>query len=142
MYQNIVTGIFLFLCTYTDLKSYCIYRRIAAAAAVFAAVGHLAAEDMEVITCLLSLLPGACCFMISLLTREQLGYGDSLVITVCGFSLGTERIIGLLMTGFFLAALWAMGLCIFCRADRKKEIPLMPFLAAAFLIQMAGGDVF
>ncbi len=134
MYQKIVTGIFLLLCAYTDLKTHCVYRRTAVAAAAAAAAGHLAANDMGAAACLLSLLPGACCFLISLLTREQLGYGDSLVITVCGFSLGMEEVTGLLMTGFFLAALWAVGLCVFFHADRKKEIPLMPFLVAAFLL--------
>ncbi len=134
MYQKIITGIFLLLCTCTDLRSHCIYRRVAAAAVIFAAAGHLAAGDMGILDCLLSLLPGICCLMISFLTREQLGYGDSLVIAVCGFSLGMEPVMELLMTGFFLAALWAVGVCVFCKADRKKEIPLMPFLAAAFLL--------
>lgn len=136
IYQKIITGIFLLLCTCTDLRNHCIYRRMAAAAAVLAAAGHLAVQDMGVADCILSLFPGAGCFVISLLTREQLGYGDSLVITVCGFSLGMEQTADLLMTGFFLAALWAVGLCIFCKADRKREIPLMPFLAAAFLISL------
>ena len=139
MYQKVVTGIFLFLCTCTDIKKHCIYRNIAAAAAAFAAAGHLILKDMEPLSFFLSVLPGACCFLVSLLTREELGYGDSLVIAVCGFSLGPEPVIKLLMTGFFLAALWAAGLCVFCRADRKREIALMPFLGAAFLIQMAGG---
>lgn len=134
MYQKAITGIFLFLCTCTDLKSHCVYRRAAAAAAIFAAAGHLAVKDMGIMDCLLSLLPGMGCFMVSFLTREQLGYGDSLVIAVCGFSLGMEQTMELLMTGFFLAALWAVGLCIFRGADRRKEIPLMPFLAAAFLM--------
>ncbi len=136
MYQKIITGIFLLLCTCTDLKSHCIYRRAAAAAAVLAAAGHLVLKDTGIMNCLLSLLPGAGCLMISLATREQLGYGDSLVIAICGFSLGMEQVMGLLMTGFFLAALWAVGLCVFRRADRGKEIPLMPFLSAAFLIQI------
>lgn len=136
MYQKIVTGIFLLLCTYTDLKKNCIYRKTAVAAAVFIFAGHLIRRDAGIMSCLLSMLPGACCFLISLATREQLGYGDSLVITVCGLSLGIEQVMGLLTAGFFLAALWAAGLCIFRKADRRREIPLMPFLTAAFVIQM------
>ena len=137
MYQKIVTGIFLLLCTYTDLKNHCIYRRTAAAAAVLVLAGHLVGRDMGMTDCLLSMLPGSFCFLISLATREQLGYGDSLVITVCGLSLGLEQTTGLLTAGFFLAALWAAGLCIFRKAGRRKEIPLMPFLAAGFIIQTA-----
>ena len=137
MYQKIVTGVFLLLCMYTDLKGQYICRGAAVGAAVLAAAGHIVMQDVKMADCLLSILPGSCCFLVSLLTKEQLGYGDSLVIAVSGFSLGAERVTELLMTGFFLAALWAAGLCIFCRADRKKEIPLMPFLAAAFFLQAA-----
>ena len=137
MYQKVVTGIFLLLCTYTDLKDRCVYQRTAAAAAALVCAGHLVSGNLDLMALLLSLLPGACCLLLSFLTREQLGYGDSLVILVCGLSLGAERITELLMTGLFLAALWASGLCVFKKADRKKEIPLMPFLTAAFLIQAA-----
>lgn len=138
VYQILVTGIFLSVCAFTDLRKHCIYQNVSALAAIFAAIGHLTARDMGMAGGLTAMLPGICCFMISLLTKEELGYGDSLAITVCGFSLGAEKIIGLLMGGFFLAALWAAGLCVFRGANRKKEIPLMPFLLLSFVIQEAG----
>ena len=138
MYQLVVAAVFLSLCTYTDLKNKYIYRKLAVIMAAFAAAGHLIKGDLAVSDCVLSILPGMFCFLVSLLTREALGYGDSLVITICGFSLGLEKVVDLLMTGLFFAALWAIGLCIFRKVDRKHEIPFMPFLTLGFMVQVMG----
>ena len=138
MYQEIITGVLLLFCTYTDLKKRCIYRNFAILIAVLAAAGHFVTGDMGIEECLLSLIPGSFCFFVSFLTQEQLGYGDSLVILICGFSLGLARTVDLLMTGLFFAALWAVGIYIRKRVGRKHEIPLMPFMAMAFVIQMTG----
>lgn len=140
MYQAVVSGLLLAVCTYTDLKCRSIYRRVVLAAFIFSMLGYgiqwISGQDIALAAAAAGLLPGAICFLISLVTREALGYGDSMVIAVCGISLGLESVVGILMTALFLASVWAIGLCIFRKAGRHQEFPFLPFLSMGYVIQM------
>lgn len=140
VYQIVITGVFLSICTYTDTRYGCIYRKAVISMLILSIAGHIAewiwVEKPDMGAIILSLIPGACCFLVSLLTREALGYGDSMVVAVCGIAIGTDMVMGLLMGGLFLAALWAIYLCVFQKADRRREFPFCPFLLAAFAVQI------
>lgn len=127
------------VCTYTDIRYRYIYRSAVIAAFTLSIAGHctdwILGQTPDAPSMILSLLPGAGCFLVSLLTREALGYGDSMAVTVCGISLGMEKVTELLLLGLFLSAVWAVYLCIFKKADRSREFPFLPFLMAAFVIQ-------
>lgn len=156
-FQMIITGICLIICTYTDLRYRCIYRRVVFGIMILSAAGHavswfsdnaafwsagqqdLAEISMSAVTAASGLIPGMICFLISFLTREAFGYGDSVVVTACGISLGLEKTAELLVMSFFLSALWAVFLCIFRKAGLKKEFPFLPFLSAAFVLQIITG---
>lgn len=142
VYQSIITGLFLSICTYTDVRCRYVYRKVVILAFILSMAGYFANWMMGQMPdaggMILSLLPGAGCFLVSLLSREALGYGDCMVITVCGISLGIEKVTGLLMLGLFLSAIWAIYLCLFRRADRRQEFPFVPFLLTAFVIQILG----
>lgn len=144
--QMIVTGTCLLICTYTDLRYRCIYRKIVLSMMVLSISGHavswiaeqpdLSEIFMSAVSAAAGLIPGMICFLLSFLTGEAFGYGDSMVVTACGISLGLEKTAELLMTGFFLSALWAVFLCIVQKANLKKEFPFLPFLSAAFVLQI------
>ncbi|MDO4298439.1 MAG: A24 family peptidase [Lachnospiraceae bacterium] len=136
MIQIIVAGIFLLCGTYTDLRYGCVYRKTAAAAILISAAGYFVTGKFSVWEMILSLIPGMLCLFISFLTQEGLGYGDSIAIAVCGFALGLERIFSVVVIGFFLAAVWGIGLCIFRKAGRKMEFPFLPFLTIGYVIEI------
>ena len=161
-YQIVVTGIFLLICTYTDLRYRCIYRKIVYGLVILSVSGHLVCwitglqespESAElagaaasaahlaesVVPVAAGLIPGVVCFLISLLTREAFGYGDSMAVAACGVSLGLENTAGILTAGFLFSAVWAVFLCVFRKADLKKEFPFLPFLTAAFVLQIFTG---
>jgi prepilin signal peptidase PulO-like enzyme (type II secretory pathway) len=100
--------------------------------------GMMAAENLYETAgeLVLAVLPGAGCILISFLTREALGYGDGIVIMVHGLGMGFTCTVEWLLLGFFLSAIWAVYLCVFRKADRKKEFPFLPFLLGAFVIEM------
>lgn len=71
--------------------------------------------------------------VISKVTREGLGYGDSLLILILGLFLGLWRIIALLLTAFAAAAFFSIFLLAFKRMGRKQSFPFIPFLAVGYL---------
>lgn len=70
---------------------------------------------------------------LSKITRGGVGMGDGFLLVVTGLFLGVWRNTELLLGSFFLAALFSVVLLIFKKANRKKEIPFIPFLLISFL---------
>lgn len=139
MYQRILTGIVLMGCSVTDLKSRKIYRSAAAAYILLALLGHVIGRTATPIRIAAGLLPGIGCLAVSWLSRQGLGYGDSVLILGCGISLGALPCAEILFFSFLLAGIWAAGLLVLRRAGRGKEIPFAPFLFLGALIGWAGG---
>lgn len=152
MYQRIVTGIFFVICSVTDVKRRCIYNRDAFAYFVLAVTGRIAVilhlllndgEAQAAIVCrgiFTGLIPGALCLLISCLGRQALGYGDGVMVLICGISLGFLNCMWITFTAFFWAGIWAVILLLIRRAeDRKKEFPFVPFLLFGYMIQGFGG---
>ena len=148
MYQKTITGIFLAICTGTDIKRRRVYKSAAAAYFILAAAGHTVScvhaavsEDSALLPGILvgilcGLVPGAFCFLVSWGSRQALGYGDSLLISICGISLGFLPCVWIILTAFFCSGLWAAILFLFRKAGRKQEFPFVPFLLLGYVLQI------
>lgn len=75
-------------------------------------------------------------YAISVLTKEQFGKGDVLVLTMTGAGLGLQKNIIILYVAFWLAFVFSIGLLLLKKADKKTELPFVPFLFAAYSMQM------
>ena len=139
MYQSILTGIILGICSITDLKNRKVYHCIAAAYLILSLAGHWIGQTASVYDLLLGMIPGLFCFLLSFVSRQSLGYGDSTLITLCGISLGIRSVIEILLAAFFCSGLWALLLFFFGRTGQKKEFPFVPFLFLGVVICLAGG---
>ena len=136
MYQRILTEVVLLGCSVTDLKCKKIYKAVVAAYILLALLGHAAGRTAMPAGIASGLLPGVFCLVVSWLSRQGLGYGDSVLILGCGISVGLWPCVEILFLSFFLAGVWAAGLLVFHRVGREKEIPFAPFL---FLGALIGG---
>ena len=67
--------------------------------------------------------------LISYLSKEKVGMGDALIVTVSGLYLGFVNTIVLLWLSSLLTAVY----CIF---RKKKEAPFVPFLTFAYVIML------
>lgn len=78
-------------------------------------------------------------FIVSRMTGEAFGYGDSFLITVMGGFLGLWNILTVLMTAFLTAAFFSGILLIAGKRNRKTSFPFIPFLAAAYVGGLVSG---
>lgn len=139
MYQWLLTGGVLLICSITDLRYRRVYRAAIGGYLLMAFLGHILGHTLVFAELAAGLLPGAFCLLVSCLSRQSLGYGDSALAVVCGISLGIWPCMAVLFTAFFLSGLWAAGLLVLRRAERKRELPFVPFLFLGVLIQWIGG---
>ena len=126
-YQNVVTGIMLLICTLEDVDS----RRISTGSIVLYSLLVLAGRPENIAV---NAVPGICCLVISLLSHQELGYGDSLLILISGISLGLEQEIRLLMSAFLIAGIWSLIKLVMKKAERSSELPFLPFLMIGWFV--------
>lgn len=138
MYQYGLTfGIYL-ICTVTDVRQRLIGKRILGVYAASAFLGHEIMGTCTMGGIVAGMIPGMICLMLSRISREALGYGDSLLILATGISLGLMRCTELLIWAFLFSGLWALILLVCKRSSRKRELPFVPFLMLGFWIMAAG----
>ena len=77
---------------------------------------------------LTGLIPGLCVSALSMLTSDQIGLGDGLVLLVTGWILGFQTIIFAAVIGLFAATVFGVGLIIFKRGSLQTALPFIPFL--------------
>ena len=75
------------------------------------------------------LMIGMFFLILSKVTKEAVGYGDSWIITLLGMHLGAEKLLWALFIASFLAALASLYQMWKQNWDRMGSLPFVPFLA-------------
>lgn len=70
---------------------------------------------------------------ISKVTRESLGYGDSLLLCVLGLYLGIWSLLELLITTWMLTAVAAGIMLARSRFKKRALLPMIPFIAVGYI---------
>ena len=77
---------------------------------------------------------GVLFFLVSKVTEEAIGYGDSVAIMILGGYLGFWKVVGVLAAAFFTS-----GVCsvILAFRGRVKTMPFFPFLTLGYILMLA-----
>ncbi len=136
MFRQLSVLAMLGICSYEDLKS----RQISVVwLAVFALEGILcclfSGEGLmaHVIT---AMVPGLLLFLLSFVSGGGIGQGDGMLLMVAGIFLGGSCVLSILVYAVILSGIYALFLFIVRKKGKKYEIAFVPFLLAAFLVEM------
>lgn len=72
-------------------------------------------------------------FLISKVTKEAIGYGDSWLILLLGIHLGITGVLQVLFAASLFAAIYALFYLWVRKWNRNATLPFVPFLAVAYL---------
>lgn len=89
------------------------------------------------LSCLIGTLPGIFLLTAGWSTRQQVGYGDGIVLLVIGIYLGFSASLSILLTALLLIAPVSLFYIVCRKAGRKKQLPFVPFLFAGYLLWLA-----
>ena len=134
MYQRFLSGLFLGTAAAIDLKCRKVYLQLAAGYFLLTAAGHIFHREQGIVFFLTGLLPGLFCLTVSWISREGLGYGDSLMILIM-------RVV----PGVFENRDSGISRVLLCRAalhfppfiresEQQTQLPFLPFLFLADMI--------
>ena len=84
----------------------------------------------------LGLLPGVLCLLTGWITREAIGYGDGFLLCAMGMYLPLEKVVMIIMLASIFAGIVGLLLIIFKKAKRGDQLPFVPFLLAATVMQL------
>lgn len=76
---------------------------------------------------------GFICLVISRVTKEALGYGDSILICLLGSYVGFLNTLWIVTIAFGMAGLFSLTFFIRKGGYNKKTIPFIPFLAISYM---------
>ena len=130
MWIEIVLFLFLAVCAVSDGCSRQVPLAVVWLGMLTAAglrVGGMMGE-VNLMSVLLSLVPGAGFFLLSFLTEEKVGYGDGWVLLMIGLFTGIYRCFLILFFGLVAESAAAVVLLAIGKVKRDREIPFLPFL--------------
>lgn len=84
----------------------------------------------EIVCCI---LPGGILLLVSLLTKESIGYGDGVAVMVLGLWTGAWFTAGVLCVAVILAGLFGIGYLVMGKRD---AIPFIPFLLVGLEVML------
>ncbi len=90
-------------------------------------IGIIGEKTWADIAC--SLVPGSILLLLSLCTRESIGYGDGMVALVLGILMGYGECIAIIIIGLMGSAVCALILLACGKVKGKSRLPFLPFLA-------------
>ena len=79
------------------------------------------------------ILLGLAFLLVSKITKEALGYGDSALIFILGALVGLREMLLILVIAFLGAAVFSIVVLAFKKMSRKKQFPFVPFLLGGFI---------
>lgn len=133
--SNIIVTLFLCYCTYKDIKTKLIPILPVAIITILIFINHsfqYICNAHEYVYFLLPFIPGLIMLMLSFLSKEALGYGDSALFILCSISLGMLNGFIIILISFIYSALFSIVLLI-KGISGKSTIPFAPFIMAAFI---------
>lgn len=135
--QYVLAIIFIIICTVFDLKKKTIPVLIIAISGMLS-FGFLFIEETDWYLVMYSLIPGAVLLMLSLCTKESIGYGDGFIVLILGLLLGITKCVTVVFIGFFVFAIFALFLLLIKKVNGKSKLPYVPFLAIGLGVVLFG----
>lgn len=122
----------------TDLKSRRISGSILMIGSILAAGYALFAGGGHIGLAIEGLLTGLIFVLVSKVTREQLGYGDSWLLCILGTYLGIWKLLELMAIAWIAVALAAVAVLALHKCRRGAVLPMVPFITAGYIVMWVG----
>jgi leader peptidase (prepilin peptidase)/N-methyltransferase len=132
----VFAGIFLFICTYTDIKDKCINVNICIVFGVIGLIYKYFCNSIGLMSVAMAILPGILLLMISIISKGSVGKGDAVVTGTMGLYVGGVKTILILSNGILILCIVGIICMLIMKKDKSYRIPFVPFLTIGFIYQI------
>ena len=134
--MSIIIGLLLFVAAIMDLRCKSISRRLFLVLLFASIVSIFTKTDFEIWNVVGGALMGLCVVGLSMISREQIGKGDGLVITTLGIALGFRDCLAAVCLASMLMALASVLILMLKKGNRNTKLPFLPALFVGYVICM------
>lgn len=138
--KHIVCILYLFLLSLIDIKKRKIPIWGLIIGVAMSVLFQCITRDKDFILIVSGAMTGIIFIVVSRVTNEKFGYGDSILILALGIFLGFWNILYLLFIAFLLAAVYSIFLLSVYHRGKKESFPFVPFLAMGYVGGMMLGN--
>jgi len=131
--ENVITMGFLFVMSIVDIKKKVVPFWILLLMSISIVILRILAVEDTWHSTFGGIAIGLLFFVISKVTKEAIGYGDSWVILLIGLIKGMLCCIEIVLSASFGASIFSIIYSMINGWKRKHTVPFMPFLTAAYL---------
>lgn len=131
---NILLGVLLGISAWIDIRKKIVSDKILVLSFCLGIVVFLIFQPFTILWAAGGTLIGMLVMGISKLTKGQIGMGDGKLLCVTGIYLGVYKNLELFFTALLLASIWGIIVLMIRKADRKTELPFVPFLMMAYVV--------
>lgn len=130
---QILFAVYLVVLSVMDIRWKKIHLLFLLAGFLFVPAGSLCGRNTSWILFAAGGAAGLLFLLLSRITRESLGYGDSILILTAGCFIGFWNLMYMLVAAFSMSAIFSVIMMSAGKFSRKSSFPFVPFLTAAYI---------
>ena len=129
----VIMGLLLFVAAVIDLKRRQISRGFIVALMIVSLTSIFARVDYGIWNAIGGALIGICAVGLSIISKEQIGRGDGLVIAALGIALGFRECLATVCLASVIMALVSVVVLLLKKGNRKTRLPFIPALFVGYV---------
>lgn len=90
-------------------------------------------SELSYLQRLCGLLMGLFFFCVHWITKNGIGIGDVIIVSILGVLVGFMHVTGVVLLSLFLSALFSMGILIIKKVKKTYEFPYIPFILLSWM---------
>ena len=95
-------------------------------------ISNFTVGEFDIEKRIIAMLPGMILLIVSMITKQQIGYGDGLIILIMGLYIDIDDILSIVLSSFLLSSIAAIILMTVFKKKKNFEMAFSPFLLIGF----------
>ena len=95
-------------------------------------ISNFAVGEFDIEKRIIAMLPGMILLIVSMITKQQIGYGDGMIILIMGLYIDIDDILSIVLSSFLLSSIAAIILMTVFKKKKNFEMAFSPFLLIGY----------
>lgn len=95
-------------------------------------ISNFTVGEFDIEKRIIAMLPGMIVLIVSMITKQQIGYGDGMIILIMGLYIDIDDILSIVLSSFLLSSIAAIILMTVFKKKKNFEMAFSPFLLIGY----------
>lgn len=95
-------------------------------------ISNFTVGEFDIEKRIIDMLPGMILLIVSMITKQQIGYGDGMIILIMGLYIDIDDILSIVLSSFLLSSIAAIILMTVFKKKKNFEMAFSPFLLIGY----------